>query len=289
MKEKHPLGVGMIQQWLRRTEPLPFLKSIKETGADFIEMYLSLEQWEKRQMWIEMATAEGLEFTFHGPYQGEYDINHFRNDADNPTKKLYMETLEKASLIISKNNFKSRLNIHGAVSKTETKESLFWRTIEFLTWLIEESRKQEWPFDIVVELLPQDVSKIKTGDRTSDLLRVYKETGNKISGFCWDFGHYRTNEFQNPSDVLDTDFVKLVRHSHVHDIKDIKEGFDHCPLKFDEVPFEEYMKLLQKNDMLTVLELNFNHTSACTDNGSSPENELLKSIARLRKTLLETS
>ncbi|MDQ7827259.1 MAG: TIM barrel protein [Candidatus Eremiobacteraeota bacterium] len=273
-----PIGVGMIQQWLRSLEPEPLLETVKAEGADFIEMYLTHKEWERRLSWLRLAKSLSLGYTFHGPYHGEYELSRFEDREDNGVRKAFLALLEQAAAETWDNGITSRINIHGASSSEFTRGHLFGITLSFLTWLARERERRRWPFDFVVELLPHDTDKEKTGDCVEDLVALRRELGDTIAGFCWDMGHYRRNELLGFDSSLESSFIEKVRHVHVHDIKDIKEDFDHCPLDFGTVPYESYLGMLRGNPLRIVLELNYSHTLTCGD----PVKGLTGSLGKIR-------
>lgn len=279
MNIEMPLGVGMIQQWLRALEPGPFLHSLRVAGVHFIEMYLSLRLWEQREQWLNTAMSEGLFFTFHGPYHGPYELPFFEAKGENTTRNLFIETFDKAALMVQKAGGRSRINLHSAMSQTLGREELMARTLEFLTWLIPQRDSRGWPFDFVLELLPRSPDKVRIGEDIAELICILNEVGDGLKGFCWDFGHYRRNELTGHRNPLETEFLEKVRHMHIHDIKSTDLEFDHCPLIFDEVPYVEYLHTIPHRDVFLVLEMNYQHTQSCGD----PEAELQASIRKLQR------
>lgn len=268
----------MIQQWLREFEPEPFLRVLKESGAHFIEMYLSLRQWEIREEWLNRALEKGLLFTFHGPYHGPYELPSFQATGANPTREMFLETFDRASRIAADAHFTSRVNLHGAMSRNESKKELFSKTLEFLKWLIEAKERRGWPLEFVLELLPASPDKVRVGDDIQDLVRIIEEVGDGLEGFCWDFGHFRRNELKGHLDLLSEDFLSRVRHVHIHDIRSSDPEFDHCPLIFGEVPWENYLGLLKGQDLFLVLEQDYSHTLTC----GNPREELMGSLGKLK-------
>jgi sugar phosphate isomerase/epimerase len=279
MKEKLPLGVGMIQQWLRNNDPGPFIDLLISSGVSFVEIYLSLERWEQRAQWLDLLQQKGLHFTFHGPYLGDYDLALFEDRDDNKVRKLFHDTFERAAAQVRKGGSFSRVNLHGAGSESSPKPFLIKKTIEFLHWVAREKEKCQWPFDFVLELLPVSATKPKAGDCVPELLQVKREAGDGIAGFCWDMGHHRANEMLGFDASLGEGFLRQVRHAHIHDMKDHNTDIDHCPLNYGAVDYGGYLEMVRGHDLFMVLELNYNNTSLCGD----PTTELLGSIRKLRE------
>lgn len=287
MNIKFPLGIGMIQQWLRSFEPEPFLHLLKESGIHFIEIYASLRQWEVRKNWLDMALKEGLYFTLHGPYHGPYEITSFEIRGENATRNIFLETFDKVAQIACREHMTTRVNLHGAMSTTLSEKILFEKTIEFIKWLIIERDERGWPFSFVVELLPHSNDKTRIGTGITDLIRILREVGSGLEGFCWDLGHFRRNELMGHENLIVPEFIENVRHVHIHDINNMDIEFDHCPLIFREVPYEDYLGLLKGKNISLVLEMNYLHTQMCGD----PRQELLASIRKVQKardTLIRT-
>ncbi len=279
-----PIGVGMIQQWLRRMEPEPLLLELRESGVDFVEIYLAEEKWEDRERWLRLARKAGLFFTFHGPYNNRYDISVFQDSPDNEVKEAFIGALDRASALLNEFGLRSRLNLHGATGLTTSdRASLHEATVNFITWLAREREARKWPLDFIVELLPHSSEKMKVGDTTEELMALQKELQGKILGFCWDFGHYRSNEYQRYDGSLAAGFVSGVRHAHIHDFKSIVDDMDHCPLKYGEVPYRKYLSMLSEKDLYLVLELNYLNTESCGE----PVEGLIASIGELRRARAE--
>lgn len=274
-----PIGIGMIQQWLRRMEPEYLLRHLKESGVDFVEIYLAKEKWEDREKWLRIAKEAGLFFTFHGPYDNRYDITLFEDSADNEVKKAFIEVMELASKLLSEFGYRSRVNLHGASDLTTGNRAFLHRiTVDFVRWLAREREVRKWPLDFVVELLPHNSEKLKAGDTTEELVKLGEELGDEISGFCWDFGHYRSNEYQCYDSLLAAEFLTKVRHVHIHDFRSIVDDIDHCPLKYGEVPYRKYLSMLDEKDLFMVLELNYRNSESCGD----PAEGLTSSIRELK-------
>jgi sugar phosphate isomerase/epimerase len=279
MREQLPLGVGMIQQWLKKTEPGDFLDLLKTSGVDFVEMYLSLEKWQSRAEWLELFIERDLAFTFHGPYMGDYEIAHFENTRDNVTRSLYAEALDRAASVVRRTGARSRVNLHGASSETEPKDILIERSITFLRWVICERDERQWPFDFVLELLPVNIVKPKAGDLVPELLTIEREVGSGLAGFCMDIGHHRANEMLGYDASLGGEFLKKVRHLHIHDMCEGNPEVDHCPLNYGAVDYRHYLEMVKGQDLKLVLELNYTNTSLCGD----PVTELLWSVEKLQR------
>lgn len=274
-----PIGVGMIQQWLRRMDPESLFRHLKESGVDFVEIYLAEEKWDDRERWLRLAKEAGLFFTFHGPYDNRYDITLFHDSPDNEVKKAFIRVMDRASALLCEFGLRSRINLHGA-SDLITGDCTFLHkaTVNFIRWLAREREARKWPLDFVVELLPHNSEKLKVGDTTEELVELMKELHDDISGFCWDFGHYRSNEYQHYDSSLAAEFVSMVRHVHIHDFRSIADDVDHCPLKYGEVPYRKYLSMLNGKNLFMVLELNYRNTESCGD----PAEGLMSSISELR-------
>jgi len=276
--ELPPIGTGMMQQWLRRIDPELLLPELSESGVEFIEMYLAEENWEDRERWLRLAREADLFFTFHAPYVNRYDITLFKDIPGNEVRKAFTGVMELAAELLSEYGLRSRLNLHGATDLiTADRAFLYDITVKFLNWLAGEREKRKWPLDFVIELLPHNGEKLKIGERAGDLVALQHEIGGEISGFCWDFGHYRSNVYQQWDASLPEEFLSRVRHAHIHDFKSLIMDVDHCPLIFGEVPYRSYLSRLGAEDLFLVLELNYRNSESCGD----PKEGLMTSIREL--------
>lgn len=274
------LGAGQMQQWLRNIEPSELLNQLSYSGADFIEMILLKKELETQLSWMNMAWDRGLKTSFHAPYFAEYELPCFEAKEGNPVREAYYSLFSKIAEFCNEKGYRGRVNLHAATSPSIPHSDLMSISVEFFNWLSQEREKNGWDLEYVVELLPVNkATKLKIGQKTSDLLKLKEKLGSVLEGFCWDLGHYQWNIYKYGKSDVSSAFYRNIRHVHVHDFKEMTFGMDHCPLKFGLVPWEKYLsKLPKKGDIYIVLELDFRNTQICGEAIS----ELLDSFKKMK-------
>lgn len=274
------IGVGMFNEWLENESIDELLKNIKERGASFIELKISAKNWKKRKPQVEKILQNGLNVTVHAPFEGKYNPFFFEKKPENETFNLYKELLKSLDEIVKLKKSRLLVNTHAASGEPKlcTFNSLMKKSIKFFKWLLEEIENNKYNIGVTVELLPFDPGKIKVGTTSGELLALSKSVEGKLN-FCWDLGHFYTNQVNKLKDKLSKKFLAGAKHIHIHDICDTK---DHMPLKFDTLPYLEYLSCLRNHRSRTiVLELNYQNTKLIGE----PYQLLYYSIDKLRRSL----
>ncbi len=278
MSEKHFIGVGMMQQWLRNNEPEKLLDELHASGVNFIEMGVFRKELDSHLQWMDMAFSRGLKTSFHAPYFAEYDLSAFEDEPGNGVKALFYSLFAKLADFCENKGFVGRVNLHGASSPSMSHGKLMDITVSFLKWLADETNKNDWPLEYVIETLPLNPDKAKVGEKVADLLKIREKAPSTLRGFCWDLGHYVWNEYFRGFSTPPVAFTRNVRHVHLHDFKNLPENLDHCPLNYGIVPWQEYIRKAAKKPLHVVLELDFRNTQSCGE----AKTELFSSIGKMK-------
>lgn len=270
------MGIGMAQDWLENLPAQEFLQTLKKRGAGFLEFNISERQWPRQRPWMEEAFREGLSVSFHAPYREEYDLLNFEENLW-AVRRAYEALFDEAAAFCREKGYRGRVNLHGAAGGRKSKEELLDRTVSFLQWLEETGERRRWPLEYVIEILPANKNREKTGTAPEDLLEVKRRTGNILEGFCWDLGHHLWNEYGNVSAPLPEQFLQQVRHVHIHDFIKFQNYRDHYPLDYGVVPWRQYLRQVWNNPLRMVLEINFQKAAE----GGNPLSRLLASLDQL--------
>ena len=166
------------------------------------------------------------------------------------------------------------LTLHALGSK-ETSSAIFARLAQLarengypVQLLLENSRRKE----------PGDA-----GDSCEAVLGILAQAADPDLGVCWDFGHYfynLTHYDGKPDDVPADEFLRKVRHTHIHSVH---EGRTHFPLGAGDLPLKRYCAALIRAGYGGVynLELGFARFYSETD----PYRALILSLHVLKEAL----
>lgn len=285
------LGIGMFNQWIKDIAVDEFIKNIKECGAGFAEFKISVKNFKEKLPLIKKTVEAGLDITVHAPFDGKYNPFYFSKNKDNETFALYGELLIHLNEIADLKKSTLLVNTHAASADENEADfaDLLEKSIDFYNWLISEINKSGQNIKITAELLPFDKGKIKVGCTTEELINLSSFISGESVDFCWDMGHFYTNQINNLSDNLSEKFFNKVKHIHIHDIRDVGNNIlkDHMPLEFGAVPYSKYLSYLLNNNIQrkAAIEINYEHAVQL----GKPYSLLYSSMVKLKEEIYENS
>ena len=99
---------------------------------------------------------------------------------------------------------------------------------------------------------PSSANLVKLGIQRQDVLALIRLIDRPQAGICWDMGH---DALTTQPVIAPQEWVQKVIHVHLHDFD--KDRQDHYPLKFGNVPYQEWLAQLKQAGMqgIVVLEL----------------------------------
>ena len=77
-----------------------------------------------------------------------------------------------------------------------------------------------------------------------DVAQIVKEISSPHLGLCFDFGHQLSNEYKYQTDFLQDEFLKRVKHTHIHSLY---QGVTHYPLHVGETALGRNISALLQN------------------------------------------
>ena len=231
---KPQLGLNMHPLWLGDGRAENFLFPLRERGLSVLEFTLNLSSpdWPEMCSLIEEGHRLGFGITFHAPYKDPHNPAGFSRGEREKIERLYRPALAYAARVAEEAG-PTILVVHGAKGN-RPREELCRDTRAFLAWIVEE-------FPALcpsIELLVREERANKTGDNKDELVEIVSGLGSPKVGICWDLGH----DARNGSVAAPPGFIASVRHVHLHDIS--PDGYDHCPLIFGSVPYEDHVRRL---------------------------------------------
>ncbi|NOX96532.1 MAG: sugar phosphate isomerase/epimerase [Nitrospirae bacterium] len=231
------------------------LQTIADLGLKTVEFSLKAEFEEKEVLsLLDRCLKHDLKINLHPYTKGENNPACFEDKKGNIARergRCFLEISHKVSRIQGR---RTVLILHGA-STAEIQESPFSRkernyflerTNCFFKWLERYAQRKNLEVLIVSELQiapsPEEHF-FRIGDSYPEVLETIRETD---LGICWDTGHaYFSYLRKGVSLIPSADFVKKVKHVHLHDVQ---RGEDHQPLSAGTIPLSGYLALLKKFD-----------------------------------------
>lgn len=233
------LSFNMHPRWLSALPLAEFLEPLQKAGLRGMEFLLDSNQLE----WPEFADLmrdcqkAGLRLSFHAPYAAYYSLAGFSIPERRETiQRLIHPLLELGQSFSAANPGLPLVVVHGARSKTASREQLLEDTRQFLSWAAASYPGLRFALE---NLNPAAPDEVKVGDRREEVLRVVQELDHPRVGICWDMGHdYLQNSLRLPEEA----WLKKVIHVHIHDVNE--EGQDHYPLVYGRVPVQPWLNAL---------------------------------------------
>jgi len=224
-------------------DPLPILWSLGfralETAVDPKTNFADLSAYAER------CNQAGFQVSLH-PYSERTPYNPFHfGGKDRLCRAYHAKVFLAAEDAARRQDRDVIVNIHGAAGdKGEDRTALLMRSIKFFTW------SREWCLENAPRVRPivelqfrpyPDESIQRIGDGYGEIEEIARRAE---IGICWDFGHSYMNaeRFRTPLEPA-ADWLKMVRHIHLHDVQDM----DHHPLVSNRVPWERMLSLALQN------------------------------------------
>jgi sugar phosphate isomerase/epimerase len=183
--------------------------------------------------------------------------------------------------IIKGNGNSSVITVHPYKSSNGSIGQVIDFNIYLVKNLIHTIEINEYPVKIALEI-NRAKGLIDPSYTYQNLLTIWEGVNNFSVGFCWDFGHSYWNVLKSDLEIqAPPEFVKLVLHTHVHDLS--PSGETHWPLSENNLPLDNFVSQLISNKYSGVynLELSAKRWSP----NRSVKGEILKSIEKLQKSI----
>ena len=255
------LGFALHPKWVERAGRENFLAPLKAAGMTVLEFTLHPEgdEWEPMRALAEECVRAGYRCHFHAPYKDPFNSDGFTTTRGDELKNLYALPIEFAERMARLRNYAPALVIHGAHGKTSLAE-LTQDTRQFLAWVMGQTRHSR----VMLEILPPKPGYVRAGETYEQVVNLVRELNHPRLNICWDFGHSYLQNLSLPPD----DFLRQVRHVHIHDINDARE--DHFPLIFGNVPWQDDLRALMRIgfDGAVVMEINGYRASSVPNLGA---------------------
>lgn len=260
-------GFGLHPKWLGNGTREEFLQPLKASGLTALEFTLhpGTDEWESMRALAEECALAGYPCHFHAPYQPPFTLVGFASNEREAIQKMYDPALELVERLAEENHLVPSLVIHGATGHA-SRDDLRRDTEEFLRWVLSATRHAR----LMLENLPPKPGFTRTGESREEVLEIVHQFNHPRLGMCWDLGHdYLLGHTQLPH----TDFLRAVRHVHIHDINDARE--DHFPLIYGNVPWQA--------DLRALASVGFNGTAIMEINGYRAQ-----AVERLHERMAES-
>lgn len=253
------LGFSHHPKWEASAGGDAFLSPLEAAGARALEftLYPGDEDYGALLTLAEDRVRAGTPCSFHAPYKDPWNPRGFAGDRRAELETLFTPALEFVDRMADLGGFDPPLVIHGAHGRAGLAE-LTRDTREFLVWVLGQSRRAR----PMLENLPPKPGYVRVGETPEQVSDVVRDIGHPRLGVCWDFGH---SVLQNQLGLPPDEFLRAVRHVHVHDIN--AAGEDHFPLVYGRVPWQADLDALMRVgfDGFVILEINGYRASALAD------------------------
>lgn len=244
------LGFALHPKWVEQSGRENFLAPLKAAGMTVLEFTLHPEgaEWEPMRLLAEECVRAGYRCHFHAPYKDPFSPAGFASARRAELEQLFAPPIEFAERMARLGDYAPALVIHGAHGKTSLAE-LTDDTRQFLAWVMEQTRHSR----VMLEILPPKPGYVRLSETYEQVANLVREFNHPRLNICWDFGH---TVLQGYTGAPPDDFLRRVRHVHIHDINDARE--DHFPLIFGNVPWQDDLRALMRVgfDGAVVMEIN---------------------------------
>lgn len=243
------LGFALHPKWVEREGREEFLAPLKAAGMSVLEFTLHPEgnEWDLMRTFVEECVDAGYRCHFHAPYQGAFNADGFSAARREELIARYTAPLDFAERMAERGGYAPALVIHGAHS-TAPLAQLADDTRQFLEWVLARTRHAR----VMLENLPPKKGCVRVGETYAQVVALVRALNHPRLWICWDLGHSVLQNLGLP----DNDFLRAVRHVHIHDINAARE--DHFPLVFGNVPWQDDLRALKRVGFAgaVVLEIN---------------------------------
>ena len=229
-------GFSLHPKWLTNCTREEFLAPLKAAGMSALEFTLhpGTDEWDSMQALAEECVAAGYRCHFHAPYQPPFTIAGFATAKRDAIERAYAPALELVERLAKEKQYAPALVIHGATD-VMPREELRRDTEAFLQWVLVKTERAR----LMLENLPHKPPFVRTGESRDEVLDIVRGLNHPRLGICWDLGHDTLLGF---TDLPDQEFLRAVRHVHIHDINAAHE--DHFPLVYGNVPWQADLRAL---------------------------------------------
>jgi sugar phosphate isomerase/epimerase len=230
------LGFGLHPKWLGTGTREDFLGPLKAAGMSVLEFTLhpATDEWPAMQALAEECTTAGYRCHFHAPYQPPFSLVGFATARRQEIAQMYAPALELVERMADAGHFDPALVVHGATGAA-ARADLRRDTDAFLNWVLAETHRAR----VMFEILPHKPPFVRTGESRDEVLDVVRTLNHPRLDLCWDLGH---DYLLGYSDLPDDEFLRRVRHVHIHDVNAARE--DHFPLVYGNVPWQADLRAL---------------------------------------------
>lgn len=230
------VGLNMHRRWLSEGPAHVFLAPLRELGLSILEFKVDslTPDWSRSEALIEECEQLGFNLSFHAPHGDGYSLTGFSRGRERGISKRYAPAVDYVVDFADRYG-PTTLVVHGAKGRAR-RRALRRDTVAFARWLLGRSVNLR----IAIEVRIRERGAIKVGDSRAELVELVSELDSERVGICWDMGHDARND--SGFNGIDDSFLSSVTHVHVHDMS--PDGRDHCPLLFDNVPYQHCLTLL---------------------------------------------
>ena len=231
-------GFGLHPKWLGAGTREEFLAPLKAAGLSALEFTLhpGNDEWAGMAALAEECARAGYPCHFHAPYQLPFTLAGFAATQRAAIQHMYAPALTVVERLAADYHLTPSLIIHGATADAPRAE-LRRDTDAFLAWVLAETQHAR----LMLENLPPKPGMTRTGESRAETLDVVRALNHPRLGMCWDLGH---DYLLGYTELPDADFLRAVRHVHIHDINDARE--DHFPLIYGNVPWQADLRALAR-------------------------------------------
>lgn len=236
------------------------LAVIRELGMEFVEWPLSPE-FDEDEVWplVEACHAHGLRANLHPYLRDLVDTANFEDCEGNECRAILRRYLAFAHRVSEAQGHTCVVNLHPPCSRyavaeipnSHRRRILVLRSRYFHEWLDALLEREGWDVTVTAEVqLAADPGEdfVRLGDHYRELM--YCLSGIRRIGACWDMGHSTINHTRYRDEMYplepEDEFVKRVRHVHLHDVHEGEKWEDHHPLSDGAVPYRRHLARLRE-------------------------------------------
>ena len=246
------IGFNIHPRWVQGTSLKAFLTPLREAGLDSLEFELDnrLPMWEDFGPLMEETVALGLQLSFHAAYRAPHTLLGYSSGKKEEIDQDYRPLLQIAedwSLRLKKQH---SVVFHAATAPApHDTRPMIEDTVAFMQWVCTDFPHLKVALE---NNNPSSDNLVKLGIQREDVLALLQLIDRPQAGICWDMGH---DALTTQPVTAPQEWVQKVIHVHLHDFD--KDGQDHYPLIFGNVPYQHWLAQLKLAGLqgIVVLEL----------------------------------
>jgi len=246
------IGFNIHPRWVQGTSLKAFLTPLREAGLDSLEFELDnrLPMWEDFGPLMEETVALGLQLSFHAAYRAPHTLLGYSSGKKEEIDQDYRPLLQIAedwSLRLKKQH---SVVFHAATAPApHDTRPMIEDTVAFMQWVCTDFPHLKVALE---NNNPSSDNLVKLGIQREDVLALLQLIDRPQAGICWDMGH---DALTTQPVTAPQEWVQKVIHVHLHDFD--KDGQDHYPLIFGNVPYQRWLAQLKLAGLqgIVVLEL----------------------------------